>query len=1414
MSYYHSGTSPTGGGGQQHWGSTDVRASAAGAKDVDAADRRYAPQSSHDGYGPGRSHGGSGNMGMRGRYEQAAARQAGGDARYRHEQQARPIGNQTYNYGGGTAAPPQQQYQHSQQSQQPQYASYSGGRVAASSANAKNNMSEYDAQQSKLASQNAHRNYQLRQSNRNQTVQHEGGANGAGLGANGGGGGAENSSSIMEEALRTSHAYGRLGKPPSPSQSQVQQQPQQQHAQLQQPSAQSQHRNQPRQCAQPQHFAPRQSSQHQQHQLATPQRAPQSSSSSPRHQRRPSPTNSVYSDPEPVLEMDDDDPSVSQPLHVGGGGGMHGRGMAADQVEQYAAQAQAQAQHMHQAQAQQMHLTQPGRDPPGNGAHYGTPSRSNVAKGYGKHHHHHHSAQDDVTATPTPSTMTDQTKTTATMSMSMSTAVGGGAEAMSMPPYRQHQPHPHPQQHPQQRRPQGSPQRRRPSHPQQSQQPQQQWPAQPRQEQQQQQQQEYFDQRPQQQMQETTTSSGNRSKKSHIQWDEGVFRSPEKRGSVGGGGDGGRRGDGCGEDISTAASGHSQFRSRFFRAAAVAAHRDGKIQVDGVTTADSGAGASTSGDGPGAAPARQQMPVAPQPSSSPRAPAVGNFHTSAPISPRNNINTSMSTDAGVVHEAPRQMVGRVERADDSPAIAAPSPMRVPMRRAIDPEPSPSPQRRALQPPEQHHVTFQAPHNGPQSILRSPTRSPARTKSSSEAGASSLHQHMLNQNAIRRTGSYSTSGSTDKSSVARLVAKLNSVKRDDPASALAAIDAIIKSESFSVGGGSGTQDDDVEIENADEIGAATSEINEMKANLETTAEVMDKPANHAMQPISHDPPAAQPLFPDVPIGNQNAIAPTTSPRTDEEEIKSLVGSSEDESDDEDGSFASTVSSITNPTYLGNFKARQGSDNGGLMIQHWQQQQQQMTAPPQQSMNSGENQGAGLPPLAPQMRPFPASGSQPSHPAAAPTPEASPGRMIMTPPKVTRTKADPSSADMPSSRDPTGQELISPVISPAGSFAATTPKSPGEESRTSPIARMRAAAEKQDKRQQSRDNVHRAVASSRDALDALDEQLQQQRQRQVDSGLANGYSRDALDALDEQQARTANTSRNDGDTPAWAREPPRKSSSDRAFDAAAQKYLSSATSPLVRSVSSRPANAGPSRSPKWQSSTTSSSRNDRNTFRSSPSRSFEDPYIDQTKAVADAFAGVDISFEEDGQKDGHNEYGSRSPGSGGGLTEENMNKFDSLHGASRSRYAQSDIGVGRFYAYDDTAAKSPLDIFYERRASASPTKTPAALQKMKARFGPNYSASGEALEVSPKSNRREISETTSDFFPSMELEKGKVNSGSFDAEMDAILKEFDERPKIAGGGKTDKPEKQKGRSSKRFLPKRLFRNPRASKAAADF
>ena len=856
----------------------------------------------------------------------------------------------------------------------------------------------------------------------------------------------------------------------------------------------------------------------------------------------------MYSDPEPVLEMDDDDPSVSQPLHVGGGGGMHGRGMTADQVEQYAAQAQAQAQHMHQAQAQQMHLTQPGRDPPGNGAHYGTPSRSNVAKGYGKHHHHH-SAQDDVTATPTPSTMTDQTKTTATMSMSMSTAEGGGggagAEGMSMPPYRQHQPHPHLQQH----RPQGSPQRRRPSHPQQPQLQQQhqhqqrsdQWPPQPYQEQQQ----EYFDQRPQQQTQETTTST-NRSKNSHIQWDEGVVRSPEKRGSVGGGGDGGRRGDGGGEDISTAASGHSQFRSRFFRAAAVAAHRDGKIQVDGATTADSGAGADASGGGPGTEPARQQVPVAPQSSSSSRAPVAnaGNFHTPAPISPRNNINTSMATDAGVVHDAPRQMVERVGRADDSPAIAAPSPMRVPTRRAIDPEPSPSPQRRALQPPEQHHVTFQAPHNGPQSILRSPTRSPARTKSSSEAGASSLHQHMLNQNAIRRTGSYSTSGSTDKSSVARLVAKLNSVKRDDPASALAAIDAIIKSESFSVGGGSGTQNDDVEIENADEIGAATSEINEMKANLETTAEVMDKPANHAMQPISHDPPAAQPLFPDVPIGNQNAIAPNTSaPRTDEEEIKSLVGSSEDESDDEDGSFASTVSSITNPTYLGNFKARQGSDNGGLMIQqqyqHWQQQQQQqMAAPAQQSMNSGQNQGAGLPPLAPHVRPFPAIGSQPSHPVVASTPEASPGRMIMTPPKVTRTKADPSSADMPSSRDPTGQELISPVISPAGSFAATTPKSPGEESRTSPIARMRAAAEKQDKRQQSRDNVHRAVASSRDALDALDEQLQQQRQRQVDSGLANGYSRDALDALDEQQARTANTSRNDGDTPAWAREPPRK------------------------------------------------------------------------------------------------------------------------------------------------------------------------------------------------------------------------------------------------------------------------------------
>lgn len=166
---------------------------------------------------------------------------------------------------------------------------------------------------------------------------------------------------------------------------------------------------------------------------------------------------------------------------------------------------------------------------------------------------------------------------------------------------------------------------------------------------------------------------------------------------------------------------------------------------------------------------------------------------------------------------------------------------------------------------------------------------------------------------------------------------------------------------------------------------------------------------------------------------------------------------------------------------------------------------------------------------------------------------------------------------------------------------------------------------------------------------------------------------------------------------------------------------------------------------------------------------------------------------------------------------MNRFDSLQGASNSRYAQSDIGVGKFYAYDDTAAKSPLDIFYERRASASPTKTPAALRKMKARFGPNYSASGEALEVSPKSNGREISETTSDFFPSMELEKGKIKSSSFDAEMDAILAEFDQRPAVASNntsGKPDKSEKQKSRSSKRFLPKRLFRNPRASKAAADF
>ena len=159
----------------------------------------------------------------------------------------------------------------------------------------------------------------------------------------------------------------------------------------------------------------------------------------------------------------------------------------------------------------------------------------------------------------------------------------------------------------------------------------------------------------------------------------------------------------------------------------------------------------------------------------------------------------------------------------------------------------------------------------------------------------------------------------------------------------------------------------------------------------------------------------------------------------------------------------------------------------------------------------------------------------------------------------------------------------------------------------------------------------------------------------------------------------------------------------------------------------------------------------------------------------------------------------------------NKFDALHGSSNSRYAQSDVGGGKFYAYDDTTAKSPLDIFYERRASASPTKTPAALQKMKARFGPNYSASGEALEISPRSNNREVSETTSDFFPSMELEKDRGDS-RYEAEMDAVLREFDERPPLAPRHheKADKSYKQTGRSSKRFLPKRLFRNPRAAKS----
>ena len=397
--------------------------------------------------------------------------------------------------------------------------------------------------------------------------------------------------------------------------------------------------------------------------------------------------------------------------------------------------------------------------------------------------------------------------------------------------------------------------------------------------------------------------------------------------------------------------------------------------------------------------------------------------------------------------------------------------------------------------------------------------------------------------------------------------------------------------------------------------------------------------------------------------------------------------------------------------------------------------------------------------------------------------------MTPPKVSRTKTDPS-AGLPS---PNEEEL-------------------------SPIARMRAAAEQSEKLHQSRANAHRAVEYSRDALDALDDQREQQQQQQQ-ANLGSSFSRDALDALDEQQGRNVGAIRSEFAQPAWARDPHTKSSSDRDFDAAAQRYLSSATSPLVRSVSSRPESLGTSRSPKWQTSPTSSPRNDRNSFRApSPSRSFEDPYIDQSKAVTDAFAGVDISFGESGQKDEDdestawaNKYGERSPGHGGGLTEDLKNKFDALHGSSNSRYAQSDVGAGRFYAYDDTTAKSPLDIFYERRASASPTKTPAALQKMKARFGPNYSASGEALEISPRSNNREVSETTSDFFPSMELEKDRGDS-RYEAEMDAVLREFDQRPPLAPRHheKVDKSYKQTGRSSKRFLPKRLFRNPRAAKS----
>ena len=185
-------------------------------------------------------------------------------------------------------------------------------------------------------------------------------------------------------------------------------------------------------------------------------------------------------------------------------------------------------------------------------------------------------------------------------------------------------------------------------------------------------------------------------------------------------------------------------------------------------------------------------------------------------------------------------------------------------------------------PGRRHVKFQDAH--PNKLLQSPNQSQLSPQS---RGGSPRNP---SRGGIRRAGSFGTStasGISDRSSTAELVAKLASVSRDDPEAALAEIDAILASESRDISG----------QENGEYVFALQQLLAHRLASQEQDGR------HHAQQAHS---------------------------RVDEDELHSLVDDYEDGVSLDQQSFASTVSSMTAPSFMSTeVTQRQQASNSALL-----------------------------------------------------------------------------------------------------------------------------------------------------------------------------------------------------------------------------------------------------------------------------------------------------------------------------------------------------------------------------------------------------------------------------------------------------------------------------------------------------